>query len=127
MTTEIRFATAQDVADRWRTLTSDEVKVANMLASDASDMIRSRWPDVDSRIDSGALRIESLVRVVANMVKRAMLNGEVAGLSAQTQGAGPFNISQTFANPNGTLFFTADEISLLDGEPTLRSAVRWLA
>ncbi|MDB5716446.1 MAG: hypothetical protein JWO15_3843 [Sphingomonadales bacterium] len=119
--TEPPFATATDVAARWRTLTSDEQKVANQLALDASDMIRSRWPSVDSRIGSGALTAASLTRVVASMVKRAMMNGEVEGIASRAQAAGPFSKTDTYANPNANLYFTAEDIRLLDGRPPRRA------
>lgn len=109
------FATAEDVAARWRTLTSEEVVTANVLAEDASDMIRSRWTDVDARLASGALRPASLRRIVANMVKRAMIVGASEGLESRAQTSGPFSLSDKFTNPNANLYFTAEDIRLLDG------------
>ncbi len=115
------FATATDVADRWRTLTSDEATIADTLAADASDMIRTRWPDVDDRIASGLLTELSLVRVVATMVKRAMIVGDREGLESRSQGAGPFNVSDKFANPNANLYFTAEDVRLFDGRAGRRA------
>jgi hypothetical protein len=115
------FATATDVAARWRTLTSDEVSIANTLAIDASDMIRSRWPDVDSRIASGDLTAASLTRVAASMVKRAMIVGNNEGLESRSETAGPFAHSDKFTNPNANLYFTAEDIRLLDGRAARRA------
>lgn len=112
---ETPFATATDVAARWRTLTSDEQAIADTLAADASDMIRTRWPDVDDRIAAGALTALSLTRVVANMVKRALIVGDKEGLESRQQTAGPYSMSDRFANPNANLYFTAEDIRLLDG------------
>ena len=113
---ETPFATATDVAARWRTLTSEETDRANVLAADASDMIRSRWPDVDERVAAGTLSELSLTRVVANMVKRAMIVGNNEGLESHSEGAGPFNYSDKFTNPNANLYFTAEDVRLLTGK-----------
>ena len=122
------FATYEDVQARWRTLTSDEETVANTLAVDASDMIRTRWPDVDARITSGALDADSAKRVVANMVKRAMIVGDNVGLESRSQTAGPFGVSDKYANPNANLYFTADDLRLFEPqEYAKRAVVGWLA
>lgn len=117
------FATAEDVAARWRTLTSDEQAIADQLCIDASNMIREQWPDVDARVAAGTLMAETLERIVANMVKRAMLVGDAEGLASQQQAAGPFSINNQFANPNGNLYFTAAEIQTLNGRPPRRAFV----
>lgn len=110
------FATASDVAARWRTLTSEESARASVLAEDASDMIRARWPDVDDRVTAGTLSALSLTRVTANMVKRAMIVGDSEGLESRSEAAGPFNYSDKFANPNANLYFTAEDVRLLAGK-----------
>lgn len=115
------FATATDVADRWRTLTSTEALIADTLAFDASDMIRSRWPDVDARIAAGTLSAASLTRVVASMVKRAMIVGDSEGLESRAQTAGPFSVSDKFTNPNANLYFTAEDVRLLGGRAARRA------
>src|SRR5690349_11329851 len=102
------FATYADVEARWRPLTSAEQDVATTLVDDASAMVRSRWTDVDSRIASGALTAADVIRVVASMVKRAMLNIATEGVEQQSQNAGPFGLTQKFANPSGNLYFTAE-------------------
>lgn len=109
------FATTDDVAARWRTLTDAEETVAETLLDDASDMIRERWTDVDTRLESGALRASSLRRIVALMVKRALKAVDADGLASQAQSAGPFQVNNTFANPEGNLFLRAQDIALLDG------------
>lgn len=122
------FATADDVAARWRTLTSAEQIVANTLAADASDMIRTRWADVDSRITSGSLSATSVTRVVAAMVKRAMIAGDATGIESRSQTAGPFSVSDKFANPTAALYFTEDERRLFEPQEFARRAVvGWLA
>lgn len=120
---ETSFATAQDVEARWRTLSSDEMSVADTLVADASDIIRTRWPDVDARIASGALMTASLTRVVANMVKRAMISSGTEGIETRAQAAGPFSVNEKFANPNANLYLNADDLRLLEGVRARRAFV----
>lgn len=70
------FATWQDLADRWRPLSTPEQTLASVLLSDASDMIREQFPNVDARVLAGTLRESTLTRIAAGMVKRAMSNME---------------------------------------------------
>lgn len=122
------FATADDVAARWRTLTSDEEAVADTLAADASDMVRTRWTDVDARIADGSLSADSVKRVVAMMVKRAMLVGDSIGLETRSETAGPFGYSDKFANPTANLYFTTDDLRLFEPDTyAKRAVVGWLA
>jgi hypothetical protein len=124
----VDFASYGDVAARWRPLSIAEIEIADMLCADASDMIRARWPDVDARIDSGALAASSVTRVVAGMVKRAMLVGPNEGVESSTQTAGPFSTSAKYANPTGALFFGQEDIRLFEPESFVRRAVNgWLA
>lgn len=122
------FASVVDIAERWRPLSSSEEVRADALITDASDMIRVRWPDVDDRLESGDLRIATLVRIVAGMVKRAMTVGDLTGVSQQSQSAGPFSVNATYANPDANLYLTKDDITLLDGRGfTSTARVGWLA
>ena len=91
-------------------------------------MIRSRWSDVDARITNGALTAESVKRVVATMVKRAMIVGANEGLESFSEGTGPFNHSGKFANPNANLYFTAEDLRLFEPEEFAgRAVMGWLA
>lgn len=121
----VAFATVDDVEARWRPLSADESVQAATLLEDASDMIRVRWSDVDDRVAAGSLAAGSLVRVVAGMVKRAMLVGDAAGLESVTQQAGPFGLTQQVANPTGGLYLTAEDARLFDGYST-RTRMGWL-
>jgi hypothetical protein len=122
------FATYVDVEARWRTLSSAEQTVATTLAVDASNMIRERWSDIDDRIAAGTVSEDSVVRVVAFMVKRAMDRPAPDGFETFTQGAGPFNAGGKLANPNGNLYFTALDLLVFEPEGSSRkSFVGWLA
>lgn len=111
----VAFATHEDVEARWRPLSDAEDAVADRLAMDASDMIRERWPDVDDRITAGSLTADGLTRIVAQMVKRAMIVGDALGLESRAQTAGPFSVSDKFSNPTGNLYLTNADILYLDG------------
>lgn len=108
------FASAQDVADRWRVLTPAEETIADTLAMDASAIIRARFPGIDAQVTSGAIDIDVLTLVVAGMVKRAMVAPE-DGVSQQSEGMGPFSQSQTFANPLRNVFLIASDLVLILG------------
>lgn len=122
------FAVWQDVQARWRLLTSVEQGVATTLLGDVSDLIRSRFPDVDARIANGSLTTASVKRIAAAAVKRAMISSDAEGLESRAQAAGPFSVSDKFANPNGNLYLTADDVRLLGGDYSAATArVGWLA
>lgn len=122
------FATTTDLAARWPSYPAAQAGYATTLLADASTMIRERWPDVDARVTSGALLAASLTRVVTAMVKTAMLNPDSEGLESRDQTVGPFGERRTFTNPNGSLYFTADMVRLLDGHGWKPRALQaWLA
>lgn len=62
------FATATDVANLWRPLTSEEQTRANHLIGVASRRVRRDFPDVDARLTAGALALADVRDVVASMV-----------------------------------------------------------
>lgn len=108
------FASADDVADRWRPLTDAEYAIAQTLAGDASTLIRARFPGIDSQVSSGALDGDVLTMVVAGMVKRALIAPD-DGVSQESETAGPFSRSQTYANPMRNVFLTAADMTLILG------------
>jgi hypothetical protein len=110
------FATADDVAARWRPLSSDEQDRADLLASDASALIRARYADVDARVASGDLDGQTVTIVVAGMVRRAMIGAAAGdGVTQSSETVGPFSHSQSYANPMGNLFLTAADDLLIRG------------
>lgn len=123
------FATVTDLVVRWRSLSSaEETVVATTLLEDASDMVRSRWPDMDSRIATGGIQENTVIRVVAGMVRRAMMNRDVEGVTQLQQTTGPFSDGATFSNPNNNLYFSADDVRALDPYGySSRSRMGWLA
>ena len=108
------FANTSDVELRWRSLSTSEQPIAETLIDDASDMIRVRWPDIDSRVAGGSVSTTTMVRIVAGMVRRAMMNRDSEGVTQQQQTAGPFSQGATYSNPNNNLYLSADDIRQLD-------------
>lgn len=108
------FATATDVADRWRPLTSAEATVAAALVGDASALIRARFPGIDAQVASGGVGADVLRMVVAGMVKRALI-APADGVSQESESTGPYSHSQSFANPLRNVFLTAAELVLIQG------------
>lgn len=110
MALTVPFATATDLADRWRPLSEEETTRATILLEDASRLIL----DEDTRgiyaeaLDPASM---SLVRIVCAMVKRAMLapTGDAGPVSQMQQSAGPFTVSATYSNPAGDVYLTSAE------------------
>lgn len=116
------FADSSDVAARWRPLTTDEEDTADVLCADASNVIRARFPGIDSQVAGGQVDAAVLTQVVAGMVKRAMI-APADGVTSQSESAGPFSRSQSFANPLGNVFLTAADLVLILGyQPAAVSA-----
>lgn len=103
------FATAEQLADRWRPLTEAETPRAEALLLDASQMIL----DEDTRgvLADLTAPTQTLVSIACSMVIRAMASGVEVGPPV-TQGswsAGSFSASNTYANPTGDLYLTKSE------------------
>lgn len=111
------YATVDDLESAWRTLTEVEQSRAVKLLEYASQRIRDRVPGIDDALDDGTVDRISAEMVTVAMVKRAMLNVETEGVTQTSEGAGPFNHSQTYANPQGNLYITDEEIRDLGGNP----------
>jgi hypothetical protein len=108
------FATADDVAARWRPLNTQEQAQADALCADASVLLRARFPGIDSQISGGQLDEAAVVMVAAGMVRRAMIGGG-EGIQQQSETVGPYSTSQTYANPLGNVFLTAADLTVILG------------
>lgn len=116
------FATVDDLAARWHSLSAAESSTATALLEDASDVIRTTAP--------GWVRASAstLKRIACAMVKRAMVAGDNVGLSQATETTGPFSNSWTFSNPGGDLYLTRSERKALGiGQATGSAVPRFAA
>ncbi|WP_278801902.1 Gp19/Gp15/Gp42 family protein [Bifidobacterium pullorum] len=101
---ESPFAEAADLEKRWRKLDPDERERAETLLADASDKIRADYPLLWRKASE-----RTLTRIVCQMVKRAMLADDTAGVQSATQTTGPFSDTVAYANPDGDLYLTSSE------------------
>lgn len=116
------FATTEELAARWRPLSTSEKATAAVLLGDASAMIRAECPGIDARLVPVPPATEPELdpaiprMVVCAVVKRAMLASAAsdgAPVTAVQQTAGPFSQSLTMANPTGDLYLTKAEKRML--------------
>ncbi len=107
------YATSAELSARWRALSQAETQTAEVLLDDASQMVRERVPDADDRIEAGTVARKTVSRIVCAMVKRAMIGGGGDSVASQGQTAGPFALTQSFANPMGNLYLGKDDLIAL--------------
>ena len=101
------YATVDDLAARWRTLTEDEEERAAVLLDDAAAMLDALVNVDPSDADQAYL----LMVVSCNMVERAMLAAEngALGVTQQSMSADIYTQSWTFSNPSGDMYLTRNE------------------
>jgi len=118
------YATHQDVADRWRPLTTDEQKLVTTHIGDAAALLRRNLPDLDDRIaadDDAATAAgrgptgdlaRSATAKVAGVVRRYMENPQGAKQLQET--IGPRSYGMTLPDGSATgVFFTEAELKEL--------------
>jgi hypothetical protein len=111
------FASIDDLESRWRKLGEDEQVRAEVLLTDASLMIAQEC--AHKGIDTGSLPagdifLELCKVVCINVVKRMMLRpADEPAMNAYQQGAGPYSMTLTYANPTGDMYLTKSERKLL--------------
>lgn len=105
------FATVDELEARWRELTEDEQAQAEVLLDDAAAMLAA-LVGVD---ESDEAQAKLLGIVSCSMVRRSMTASEsdAYGVSQIDYGMGPFSQAAHFSNPNGDMYLTASERSLL--------------
>ncbi len=126
MEVALPFATAEDLAERWRPLSDAEKPRADALLSDASYALAALMPEGwegDPSVTADLLRM-----VCCNVVKREMqpnpLGVDAPAMSQVSQTAGSFSVNATLANPTGDIYLTDTEKKLLHvGEARCYSVV----
>jgi hypothetical protein len=91
-------ATVGDLEVRWRPLSTGERERATVLLDDAYRRVEARMTVVD---------------VVTGMVRRVLVAGGTENITQQSQAIGPFSLGQSFGNPMGNLYLTAEDVALL--------------
>lgn len=109
------LATPQDVADRWRSLSSDETSLAAALLGDASAIVRAQYPGIDAQLATDTDLASNVITVVAGMVKRAMILGDNEGVRSETQGAGPFSFTRQYQSAANSLALNDNDQLLILG------------
>lgn len=120
------FASVDDLQKRWRILTEDEQRIAEVKLEDATVMIKALARNrgvafnLDDDVTQGTLR-----SITCEMVKRSMLSSDnSAGVSGHSMTAGPFSENFTFSNPTGDLYLTASEKKQLGLSSMLIGSIR---
>lgn len=116
------FATSDDIAARWRPLTSAEAERAETLLEDAAVYLSSFVEvDPDDEDQASALKIVS-----CSMVIRSMLAAQnnVFGVTEQSVSADIYSQTMRYQNPNGDLYLTASEKRLLGITSSYLTSIR---
>lgn len=116
------FATSDDIAARWRPLTSAEQGKAEVLLEDAATYL-SEYVVVDEDDEQQA----SILKMVScSMVIRAMLASEnnVFGVTEQSISADIYSQTMRYQNPSGDLYLTASEKRLLGITSSYLTSIR---
>ncbi|MET7741983.1 Gp19/Gp15/Gp42 family protein [Streptomyces sp. NPDC005385] len=118
------YATYEDVLKRWTSveeLMATEEQVTTLL-EDAEDRILIEFPTLESKVTSGELRQETVIRVEVQMVMRHLKNPD--GVRSAQMGAGPFQQTTTYGGEDpGTIYLTDDERRDLRGSTRSRGKV----
>lgn len=121
------FADVPDLEAEWRPLTSKEAVRAGSLLGYASVKLRREFARVGKEVDEEDRDLMMCLRsTCCAMVRRVMASGTGADVTQMSQTAGSFNAQQTFANPSGNMYITADERRDL-GIPKRRCRIGFLA
>lgn len=105
---ETRWATAQDVRDRWLSgpLSVDDEQI-EILLEDVEDFLTGEFDDLDDRLADGRLTAARIRRVVVRIAIRVLRNP--AGYRQVTSGTGPFTGSATYGGEQPGEIFVTDE------------------
>lgn len=104
------LATPQDVEDAGFPVEGQSTRVV-LLIGRASALVRAAFPTVDERVAAGSLDGGLVASVVADMVRRVLVNPE--GFRQTSETVGPFSRSGTYADEfQGLALTDADRLIL---------------
>lgn len=114
------FATTDELAVYWRTLTESETTRAGVLLTLASNRLRLAAGNEGADLDTQAAESEAFKSVinwiVMEAVKRAMQTGsnpDMPSVESAQITAGPYSENYKYTNPTGDLFFRKSELAAL--------------
>lgn len=112
------FATKEQLAAFWRTLTATEATRADVLLPIASNRLRLMAEDLsidlDAKIAASEVYKSNLEYVVMEAVKRALQTPQdTPPVETYAQTAGPYSENYKFTNPSGDLWFKKAELASL--------------
>lgn len=112
------FATVEDLEARWRLLDDVEGGRAAVLLEDAAAYLTKQLESSGVPIDGSDVQEANLRAVSCNMVRRMLgVDDELFGITQYSKTAGSFTTSGTAANPNGDMYLTSSEKTLLGIAP----------
>ncbi|MFE2998669.1 hypothetical protein ACFXG4_27160 [Nocardia sp. NPDC059246] len=117
------YATIQQLAARWLNMPGDTAtqNTATTLLGDASFWLRQWFPTETGLMDAGQSDATGAMLVVCSMVKRALRNADNDGVSSATDGMGGMTETRVYSNPDGNLYITAQEMTLIQGGARMKA------
>lgn len=104
----------EDPMEVWPDLAEGKLARVQRWIRQAETIISTRFPNIQSRVDSGALTVDAIITVVEAMVGRAIDTDERDGISKEVLPEWEVEYQATQGLGTGsTLFLTTDEFALL--------------
>lgn len=114
------YATVNDVATLWRTLTTEESERAEAWLPLASSMLRQEAAKVGKDLDALIADNEDLANVAKSVTVAAVVrilakstDNDMGAMTQMSQSALGYSISGTFSNPGDELYFLNNELKRL--------------
>jgi hypothetical protein len=109
------YADHDDLAEFWKSLTSEEETRADKLLKLASNRLRTKADqtgfNMDNKVNTDPAYFETVQWVVMEATKRAMLTPtDAPPVNSRQQTAGPYSENLVFTNPAGDLWFKKSEL-----------------
>lgn len=113
------MVTVNDLIDRWRPLSQDEMDQAETFLSDCENALHvyayDRGMDLDQLLADYSPRAALYVAIVCDIVRREIQAVGESGpaMSQYSQSVNGYNVQGTFLSPGGGLFIKNSELKLL--------------
>lgn len=113
-------ATTSDIEARWRPLVGQQEVNAQAYLDDAWWMLLSRRPTLEADIAAGTVKVQNVVRVLANMALRILRNPE----GKASEQIDDYKYTRSELTASGLLHITPDELSDLTPGRRRRRSIR---